>query len=205
MMGSMLPKDGKSAITGTQGLSFAGLILIYTSIASFFALGYRSIFNITNDLSPDIYSYGPEVFLLLSGVFSALLGVGLIRSAGLSAVDPSQVINSSEWDIIKDAVRNGNEDAVTQYVRLTSLSGFTGFFTKLGLQGLPLATIGLTIFFSVLYLKDPEYLDLAKLTLGAFIGSFVQRQVGSGQNGGKVQLPTGETVSVKPPPPAPLA
>jgi hypothetical protein len=58
------------------------------------------------------------------------------------------------------------------------LATFTGSFTQLGLTGLPLATIGLTLFFSFLALVHPDgFLDLTKLTLGAFIGSFVQRQV----------------------------
>lgn len=65
--------------------------------------------------------------------------------------------------------------------RLSSLGGATGTATKLGLTGLPLATVGLTIFFSVVALFDSRadggFMDLAKLTLGAFIGSFVQRAV----------------------------
>jgi hypothetical protein len=63
-------------------------------------------------------------------------------------------------------------------VRLSSLSGATGTATKLGLTGLPLATVGLTIFFSAISIFGAQgFLDLAKLTLGAFIGSFVQRAV----------------------------
>ena len=95
-------------------------------------------------------------------------------------------------------VKAAHEDAITQYVRLRSLTGFTGVFTKLGLQGLPLATIGLTIFFSLMYFEDKTFIDLAKLTLGAFIGSFVQKSVGERQgSGGTVQLPTGEKLPVK--------
>ena len=37
-------------------------------------------------------------------------------------------------------------------------------------------------------------MDLAKLTLGAFIGSFVQKQVGTG---GVVELPSGEKLQVQ--------
>jgi hypothetical protein len=70
----------------------------------------------------------------------------------------------------------------------------------LGLSGLPLLTVSLTLFFSILastiwfiglYVHTPgttpgtdishdisaALIDLAKLTLGAFIGSFVQRNV----------------------------
>jgi hypothetical protein len=62
-------------------------------------------------------------------------------------------------------------------VRLSSLSGFTGAFQKMGLTGLPLATVTLTLIFAGLAIYDKQsFLDLAKLTLGAFIGSFVQKQ-----------------------------
>ena len=77
----------------------------------------------------------------------------------------------------------GKTESIDQYVRLCSLSGFTGTFTKLGLTGLPLTTVALTLIFAALALlpTDPEsqksFFDLTKLTLGAFIGSFVQRQV----------------------------
>jgi hypothetical protein len=68
-----------------------------------------------------------------------------------------------------------------------------------------LATIGLTIFFSLLSLKSPQFLDLAKLTLGAFIGSFVQKQVGERQGGGVVELPSGEKLKVQSAPPPTVA
>ena len=48
-------------------------------------------------------------------------------------------------------VKGGKEEAITRYIRLRSLSRLTGIFTMLGLTGLPLATIGLTIFFSLLF------------------------------------------------------
>jgi hypothetical protein len=72
-----------------------------------------------------------------------------------------------------------NDVALANYIKLASLSGFVGFCTKLGIEGLPFATIGLTIFFAVIGLAaspNAGFFDLAKLTLGAFIGSYVQRQ-----------------------------
>ena len=80
-------------------------------------------------------------------------------------------------------MQEGKTESIDQYVRLCSLSGFTGTFTKLGLTGLPLTTVALTLIFAALALlpTDPEsqksFFDLTKLMLGAFIGSFVQRQV----------------------------
>jgi hypothetical protein len=49
-----------------------------------------------------------------------------------------------------------------------------------------------------MYSTEKDYIDLAKLTLGAFIGSFVQKQVGERQaTGGVVELPSGEKLQVQ--------
>ena len=97
-----------------------------------------------------------------------------------SGVKSKEIIPNQDYELLAPLVRDGKTDAIDQYVRLSSLSGFTGTFTKLDLTGLPLATIALTLIFSMLALfRMDQFLDLAKLTLGAFIGSFVQRQVES--------------------------
>jgi hypothetical protein len=99
----------------------------------------------------------------------------LVIAAGATA---TVVIPPQDYDLLAPLVTEGKTESIDQYVRLSSLAKFTGTFTQLGLTGLPLATIALTLFFSFLALIQPEnFLDLAKLTLGAFIGSFVQRQV----------------------------
>jgi hypothetical protein len=79
-------------------------------------------------------------------------------------------------------LKDNNNTALDNYIKLASLSGFSGNFTKLGISGLPLATIVLTIFFTfigILPNLEKEMrtaaFDLAKLTLGAFLGSFVQK------------------------------
>jgi hypothetical protein len=69
-------------------------------------------------------------------------------------------------------------------------------FTKLGLTGLPLTTVVLTLIFSFMAAAGAEgFMDLAKLTLGAFIGSFVQRQVEQRREAdtGQKKPPSGET------------
>jgi hypothetical protein len=89
---------------------------------------------------------------------------------------PNVVLPPQDRKLLEDLIRDGNEKGIDQYVRLSSLSGTTGAATKLGLTGLPLATASLTIFFSALAIFGINgFLDLTKLTLGAFIGSFVQR------------------------------
>ncbi|MGK7881090.1 MAG: hypothetical protein AB4060_13450 [Crocosphaera sp.] len=59
----------------------------------------------------------------------------------------------------------------------------TGFFTKIGIIGLPLATIILTLIFQVLAITNIDneaasnrLFDFANLTLGAFLASYVQKK-----------------------------
>ena len=74
-------------------------------------------------------------------------------------------------------------------------------FTKVGLTGLPPATILLVIFFSLFafYEADTDksfasFMDLTKLTLGAFIGSYVQRAVERGNQQAELQKTVREAV-----------
>jgi hypothetical protein len=110
---------------------------------------------------------------LIAAIICTIVGIQLLRSSGAIS---SPVIAAQDYPILAPAVREGNDQAITQWIRLNSLSGVTGTFTKIGLTGLPLATIGLTILLGLGGLVNPQFFDLAKLTLGAFLGSFVQRQ-----------------------------
>lgn len=184
---------------GTYILALAGAVFIYGSVAAFGAVAVRLMRETGVGRGALLNSYIPELIIVAIGVFGALLGVMLLRSVGLASAEPNRVINREEWDVIHDKVKAGDEKAIDQYIRLTSLTGFTGAFTKLGLTGLPMATIALTLFFSVLAISYPVFMDLAKLTLGAFIGSFVQKQATGSQ--GSVTLPGGQTVAVRPAPP----
>lgn len=187
-------------ILGRSSLAVAGIGLIYGAVALFGFVCYMLVQDDSkaSERATTLADFTPELILSAIGIVGAVLGIQLLRSVGISrGQQPGRVINSEEWAAICDQVKSGQEDAVTQYIRLTSLSGFTGTFTKLGLTGLPLATIGLTLFFSILAIRFPNFMDLAKLTLGAFIGSFVQKQAGAG---GSVKLPGGQTVSVSAPP-----
>jgi hypothetical protein len=115
---------------------------------------------------------GP-VLLFLSAFCCAYVGIRLLRSAG--AVERS-VIPSQDYHVLAGAISAGNEKAISEYIRLSSLSGTTGMFTKIGLTGLPLATIFLTVLLCAVGIFVPKFLDLAQLTLGAFIGSYVQKK-----------------------------
>src|SRR5206468_3740989 len=81
-----------------------------------------------------LYGYLPHLIVLLIGVICAALGVRLLRSAGSAFV---RVIPRDDFPVLAEAVVSGKAESIDQYVRLSSLSGFTGAFTKLGLTGLP--------------------------------------------------------------------
>lgn len=122
-----------------------------------------------------INSMMPSILCFFAAIFSAGMGYLLLRTGGAAT---RQVIPRQDYALLSKLLIEKNQEALDSYVRLSSLSGFSGLFTKIGLTGLPLATIGLTIIFALLGLfvtGHPELFDLAKLTLGAFIGSYVQR------------------------------
>ena len=129
-------------------------------------------------------------------IASGYIGYKLVVASGASPENP---IPPSHYALLAPLIQEGKSELIDQYVRLSSLSGFTGTFTKLGLTGLPLTTVALTLIFAALALLpiDPEsqksFFDLTKLTLGAFIGSFVQRQVEQrrtpGPNGDESRAP----------------
>jgi len=121
--------------------------------------------------------YINEVMVCGVLLISALLSYLCFRAAG--TVDRN-IIPDKDRELLEEMIKL-DEAPIDQYVRLSSLSGTTGFFTKLGLTGLPLATIGLTLIFTLLHMitKSESLFDLAKLTLGAFLGSYVQRPTAS--------------------------
>jgi hypothetical protein len=120
------------------------------------------------------------VALLIIAIVAAFIGKSLLTSVRLAN---ARTIPYEDLPLIRQAVIDGKTDPIDQYVRLRALSGMSGTFTKLGITGLPLTTVALTLIFSMISLlpigpeSSKSFLDLAKLTLGAFIGSFVQGKV----------------------------
>jgi hypothetical protein len=164
---------------GGQGLKqnmlaiYAGLSLfVFAGLAAVGTYSYVSHRNPEN-LAPFEYALiEGAMFIALSSLF---FGARVIMS-GLSL--PKVVLPPQDRKVLQDLIRDGNEKGIDQYIRLSSLSGMRGAATKLGLTGLPLATMSLTILFSALVILGIDgFLDLAILTLGAFIGSFVQRNL----------------------------
>jgi len=122
----------------------------------------------------------PLITLVAAAILSAVAGLFFLDASNPSAPD---VFLPADRELLGKSIAAGNEPAITQYLRLRNMRGISGFFQKLGLPGLPLATIFVTLVFTILAVAVGEgtartaLFDLAKLTLGAFIGSFVQRQI----------------------------
>lgn len=119
-----------------------------------------------------IQQYGYPILILIGAGIVGYLGMKLLGAAGerIPTVIPPQ-----DYDLLAELIKDEKKDAIGLYVILSSLSGSTGTFRKIGFSGLPLATAILTLIFSILSFFEMEFLELAKLTLGAFIGSFVQK------------------------------
>lgn len=152
---------------------YAGVILIVVGV--FVSMGiykYAADNDVSKFTSSQFISIIAAVmvvaFFVLSGARLIIKDSDIERAA----------IPSEDRDLLEDLIKSGNEKGIDQYVRLSSLSGATGTATKLGLSGLPLLTVALTVFFSIVAMFGVDgFMDLTKLTLGAFIGSFVQRNV----------------------------
>ncbi len=126
------------------------------------------------------------LMLFVIAVFSSLLGFSMLQISGRPS---RRVIHPDDYKLLSEMLLKGNHSGIDDWIRLSSLTGIIGGFTKVGMFGLPLATIILTIGFAVLAVVTihwPEtskaMFDLSKLTLGAFIGSFVQRQTAEHKN-----------------------
>jgi len=186
---------------GDRVLAACGYLLVGASVLSF---GVITVLKLLESLNPpngkryeswfDLVQHESSTLsLLVIGVVAATLGKRLlttVRRAGVQTIPVrragAQTIPEQDLPLIRQAVIDGKSEPIDQYVRLRSLSGMSGNFTKLGITGLPLTTVSLTLVFSLISLiptqlmpaeRANSFLDLAKLTLGAFIGSFVQRQV----------------------------
>src|SRR5437588_695531 len=109
----------------------------------------------------------------------AVISIGLIcafislRLFGRAGSLTSQVIRREDRALLEPLLSKPNVEAISQYIRLASLSGSAGTFTYLGFTGLPLATVALTLILlaTAIFVNDDDLqksiFDMAKLTLGA--------------------------------------
>lgn len=166
--------------------AIGGYIFLAVSAFAFTILVYQHLktgskYNINEEeIAENIWGliniFSSHIIVIATGIISAIIGYTLLRTAGAAL---KEVIPDKDADFLYELLKEGNSKALNYYVKLASLSGIEGTFTKLGITGLPLATITLTAFFAILGLipgtENANFFDLAKLTLGAFIGSFVQK------------------------------
>jgi hypothetical protein len=124
--------------------------------------------------------YFGVLVVIFVGIACAFFALRLFSKAGSLT---SQVIRPEDRRLLEPLICEPKREAISEYIRLASLSGFSGTFTKLGFTGLPLATVVLTLLLLGISVSpvDEEtrkgVFDMAKLTLGAFLGSFVQRNI----------------------------
>lgn len=177
--------EHERSFRGERIIATSGYLLIAAAVVGFLAAGGVQIYQALNKPRYAITSWlqliqdeSATLTLLVMAVVAATLGKQLLTTARLSE---ARTIPYEDLPLVRQAVIDGKPEPIDQYVRLRSLSGISGNFTKLGVTGLPLTTVVLTLVFAAVALTPSElaqeFLDLAKLTLGAFIGSFVQRQV----------------------------
>jgi hypothetical protein len=176
---------------GPQGvMQAAGLFFTLVAVISFIYGIVRLISGSVTMVGRDApFDFWRDLFLpkfdifaiMLIGIIAALFAIRLFTKAGSLS---SQVIRPEDRALLDPLIRDAKKEAINEYIRLASLTGFVGTFTKLGFTGLPLVTVALTLILLVISLllhRDPDMqksvFDMAKLMLGAFVGSFVQRNV----------------------------
>jgi hypothetical protein len=192
-------QENEPAIEGfeeqqAKQLSRAGLIFVYAGMGTLLLAVLASILLVIRGAYPtgavEFFSYYglPLLLVIASGLFSGF-GYMVLRTVSSAR---RQVIPPQDRQLLTQLIQGDPPTGLDAYVRLSALSGITGFFHKIGVSGLPLATISLTLVFALLAISGlgpaGAFADLANLALGAFLGSYVQRQT-PGQ--GQVGPPTG--------------
>jgi hypothetical protein len=190
-------------------LATCGYLFVAVAVSCFAAIVYLKVHDALHPTPPLKYDSVLDFVQRESATLSLLFIAFVASSTGKRLLTTTARLNTrtipiEDLPLIQDAVKAGNADPIDQYMRLRSLTGISGNFAKLGVTGLPLTTVFLTLVFALIALlprANPEipkaFLDLAKLTLGAFIGSFVQGRVeqrkqqaamANGQSGAKGDL-----------------
>jgi hypothetical protein len=185
-----------------RAVNTAGLLFVFFGLVILLVAVVISSWLVVRTTDPpsgavEFFSfYGIPFLLIVTAAAVSMFGYLLLRSAGAAN---RQVIPPEDRELLSTLILEENTtEGFQKYVTLAGFSGVTGFFHKIGVSGLPLATIFLTLAFALLAITNlggqaAAFADLANLGLGAFLGSFVQRQALPGQP---------PTVPVQPPPPA---
>ena len=147
-----------------------GILLLISLIILILVMGQETIGRLLASPYAWVLYLGLGAILLLAAA-SVTAFLWIAWSHGRPAHSP---IPELDRTLLTQAIFEARSEAVDQYIRLEALRGFAGVLTRLGINGMPFATIGLTLVFAIMALYNQTFLDLSKLTLGAFIGSFVQ-------------------------------
>lgn len=177
--------DQRDTSLAKRVMSVTGYVMLISSVSLFGFIAYQStiIGTPTKDNEQELFvwvlqNFTDDILIFFGAIFLSIVGIRLLGAAGKGV---PTVIPPDDRDLLEPLIKAANAPAINQYVILSSLTGFTGTFQKIGFSGLPLATVSLTLIFSALSFLDGDFLELAKLTLGAFIGSFVQKSTGVGK------------------------
>jgi hypothetical protein len=169
--------------------AYAGLFLLAISMVAFGATIYVAMLEAqaigpfksdSGNVLHRLIENQPQIAILFAvSIITTILGMSLLKAAMFAN---AKTIPDEDREFLAPLISDANEKAIFQYVRLSGLTGSTGFFAKLGFTGLPLVTAALGILLILLAMLssdplDSELMDLAKLVIGAFIGSFVQKTV----------------------------
>jgi hypothetical protein len=106
---------------------------------SFYRLDEKETFEIWRHLILPNFS---TLVVVAIGLMCAFFALRLFGKAGSLT---SQVIRPEDRALLEPLLKEPNVEAISQYIRLASLSGSAGTFTYLGFTGLPLATVALTL------------------------------------------------------------
>jgi hypothetical protein len=155
------------------------------------------------DFSFTIFASPPLVSI---GIGAAALLAGLATMRSWRQAQSAGIIPEPDRRIVESLLEKGSREGIEAYLDLSSLRGATVLFRRIGISGLPLATILLTLIFAGMSLlpsnpHSDKYLEIARVALGAFIGSFVQKQ----QTNGQTKSPAGDTSTTLPGDKAPAA
>jgi hypothetical protein len=174
---------------GTPTLLYCATGFFFIAIASLAVLVGVLIWVI---ITGKILDYGTARLVIGIAILTAATGFVLARAYRNSLSAKSESVLSAEAKALLGPSLEKSSDPIGDWTRLSGLVGGTGVFRKLEVSGMPLATILMTILFCVLSaVVDPflramdilnstadlskGFMDMAKLTLGAFIGSFVTK------------------------------
>jgi hypothetical protein len=178
-------------------LNRAGIVFVYAGMGTLAIAVLASATLVIREVYPkgavEFFSlYGLPLLLVVASAMFSGFGYLVLRTVSTAR---RQIIPPQDRELLTELIQGNPPKGLDAYVRLSALSGITGFFHKIGVSGLPLATIFLTLVFALLAISglgsEESFTDLANLALGAFLGSYVQRQL----PGGEPVVPPGNTTT----------